>query len=206
MVNGKHFFQAMRLWLLSPHFVRQAHNHFNGLHAGTSPTLWATRYGIRADLYLWGRISCALKTGLKRAVPRSKKDHDVLKRPQKNAPRLVTTSHVCYSGSPRTSNRICTKPYLNYELRHRFLRGWFEARLSVANKKGSTSSTMNYRSISLSNCMYIVLARLILDAMQQPINAAVSESQAKGYSTLPQAMNLVLELHKKSEKNCIYSI
>ena len=50
--------------------------------------------------------------------------------------------------------------------------------------------------------MCIVLARLILDAIQEPINAALSHTQAgsrKGYATSQQAMNLIMELHEKLE-------
>ena len=53
---------------------------------------------------------------------------------------------------------------------------------------------MNYRPIGVSNCL---LARLILDAIQQPINTALPDTQAgsrKGYTTSQQAMNLLMLL------------
>ena len=65
---------------------------------------------------------------------------------------------------------------------------------------------MNYRPISVSNSIYIVLVRLILDAIQQPINAALSDTQAgsrKGYTTSQQAMNLLMELHERPEGSYI---
>ena len=61
-------------------------------------------------------------------------------------------------------------------------------------------------AISVSNCIYIVLALLILDAIQQPINTALCDTQAgshKGY-TSQQAMNLLMELHERPEGSCIY--
>ena len=57
----------------------------------------------------------------------------------------------------------------------------------IAHKKG------------LNWAMYIVLARLILDAIRQPINTALSDTQAGGrkrYTTSQQAMNLPMELHE----------
>ena len=79
---------------------------------------------------------------------------------------------------------------------------WLEAGLSIMYKKGNTTSAMNYRPISVSNCIYIVLARLILDAIQQPISTALSDTQAgsrKGYTTSQQAMNLIMDLHARPE-------
>ena len=83
---------------------------------------------------------------------------------------------------------------------------WLEARLSLVYKKGSTTSAMNYRPINASNCIYIVLAQLILDAIQQPINTTLSDVQAvsrKGYTTSQQAMNLLMELHERPEGSYI---
>ena len=71
---------------------------------------------------------------------------------------------------------------------------WLEARLSLLYKKGNRMLAMNYRPISVS--IYIVLARLILDAIQKPINTALSDTQAgsrKGCTTSQQAMNLLTE-------------
>ena len=65
---------------------------------------------------------------------------------------------------------------------------------------------MNYRPISVSNCIYIVLARLILDPIQQSINTALSDTQAgscKDYTTSQQAMNLLMELHERPEGSYI---
>ena len=61
---------------------------------------------------------------------------------------------------------------------------------------------MNYRPISVSNCIYIVLARLILDAIQQPINTTLFDTQAgsrEGYTTSQQAMDLIMDLHARPE-------
>ena len=65
---------------------------------------------------------------------------------------------------------------------------------------------MNYKPINVSNSIYIVLARLILDAIQQPINTTLSDTQAgsrKGYTTSQQAMNLLMELHERPEGSYI---
>ena len=65
---------------------------------------------------------------------------------------------------------------------------------------------MNYRPISVSNSIYIVLAQLILDAIQQPIGTTLSDTQAgsrKGYTTSQQAMNLLMELHARPEDSYI---
>ena len=73
-------------------------------------------------------------------------------------------------------------------------------------KKGNTTSGMNYRPISVSNCIYIVLARLILDAIQQPINTAMFDTQAgsrKGCTTSQQAVNLIMDLHERPEGSYI---
>ena len=83
---------------------------------------------------------------------------------------------------------------------------WPEARLSLLYKKGNTTYAMNFRPISVSNCIYIVQARLILDAIQQPINTTLSDTQVgsrKGYTTSPQAMNLLVELHERPEGSYI---
>ena len=82
---------------------------------------------------------------------------------------------------------------------------WLEARLSLLHQKCNTTSAMNYRPITVSNCTYIVLARLILDAIQ-PINTTLSDTQVgsrKGYTTSEQAMNLVMELHERPEGSYI---
>ena len=66
---------------------------------------------------------------------------------------------------------------------------WLEAELSLLYKKGNTASAMSYRPISVSNYIYIVLARLILNAIQLPINTALCDTQAgsrEGYTTSQQ--------------------
>ena len=66
---------------------------------------------------------------------------------------------------------------------------------------------MNYRPISVSNCIYIVLAQLILDAIQQSINTAPSDTQAgsrKGYTTSQQIMNFLMELLERPEGSYIH--
>ena len=77
---------------------------------------------------------------------------------------------------------------------------WLEARLSFLYKKGNRMCAMNHRPVSVSNSIYIVLARLILDAIQQPVNAALSDTHAgsrKGYTTSRQAKTLFMELHER---------
>ena len=77
-----------------------------------------------------------------------------------------------------------------------------EARLSLLYKKGNTTSAINYGPTNVSNSFYIVLARLILDAIQQPMNTALSDTQAgsrKGHTTLQQAINLLMDLHERPE-------
>ena len=70
-------------------------------------------------------------------------------------------------------------------------------RLSLLCKTGSMTSAMNHRHINVSNCVYMVLARLILDAIQRPINKAPGDTQVgsrKGYTT-HQTMSQIMELH-----------
>ena len=69
--------------------------------------------------------------------------------------------------------------------------------------KCTISQVFTYWPISVSNCMYVVLASLMLDVIQQPINAALFNTQAgscKRYTSWQQAMNLIImDLHEMPE-------
>ena len=88
-----------------------------------------------------------------------------------------------------------------------------EARLCLLCKKGNTMFAMNYRPISVSNSICTILARLILDAIQKPINTALSDTLSeagsrKGCTTSQQVMNLLMELHERPEGSyiCLFDI
>ena len=67
-------------------------------------------------------------------------------------------------------------------------------------------NAMNYRAICMSNSMCIVLARLTLNAIQQPINKALSNTLPRsrcGYTTSQKPMKVVRELYEKLEGSYI---
>ena len=70
---------------------------------------------------------------------------------------------------------------------------WSTSRVTLLYKKGSPTSALNYRPISVSGCMYTLFASLLLQAMERPLNQASSPEQAgarKGHTTSAQALNL----------------
>ena len=70
---------------------------------------------------------------------------------------------------------------------------WTSSRVSLLYKKGSPASALRYQPISVSGCMYTLFASLLLQAMERPLNQALSPEQAgarKGHTTSAQALNL----------------
>ena len=67
------------------------------------------------------------------------------------------------------------------------------SQVTLLYKKGSPTSALNYRPISMSGCMYTLFASLLLQAMERPLSQALSPDQAgarKGHTTSAQALNL----------------
>ena len=70
---------------------------------------------------------------------------------------------------------------------------WSSSQVTLLYKKGSPTSALNYRPISVSGCMYTLFASLLLQAMERPLSQALSPEQAgarKGHTTSAQALNL----------------
>ena len=64
-------------------------------------------------------------------------------------------------------------------------------------KKGPTRSATNYRPISVNHSMYVILAKLILNAIQHPLDASLSPHQygsRKGHTPTKQAIQLLTTL------------
>ena len=125
--------------------------------------------------------------GFKLGNPTWKQFGDVIKQPKNKAPGPDKISLHLSQWLPKEFQWDLYQAILNVWGTGEILSHWPEARVPLLYKKGNTTSAMTYRPISVSsNCIYIVLARLILDAIQQPINRAVSDTQAgsrKGYTT-----------------------
>ena len=124
--------------------------------------------------------------GFKVGSPSWQKFREVIKKPEKKAPGPDKISPHLLQWLPKDLQWGLYQAHLDIWGTREIPPQWLEARLSLLYKKGTTTSAMNYRPINGSNCMHIVLARLILDAIQQPINIALSDTQAgsrKGYTT-----------------------
>ena len=133
------------------------------------------------------------REGFKLGSPTWKQFCEVIKQPGKKAPRPDKISPHPLQWLPRELQWDLYRAVFDVWDTGEIPSHWLEAKLSLLYKKGNTDSAMNYRPISVSNCIYIVLARLILDAIQQPINAALSNTHAgshNGYTTSQQAMNM----------------
>ena len=66
------------------------------------------------------------------------------------------------------------------------------ARVDQYYKKSSPTSALNYRPISVSSCMYTLFASLLLQAMEQPLNRALSPAQAGTKRTHHQCSGIKL--------------
>ena len=144
--------------------------------------------------------------GFKLGNPTWKQFCEVIKQPKKKAPGPDKISPHLLQWLPKELRWDLYQAILDVWGTGEIPPHWLEARLSLLYKKGNTTSAMNYRPISVSNSIYIVLARLILDAIQQPINTALFDTQAgsrKGDTTSQQAMNLLMELHERPEGSYI---
>ena len=129
---------------------------------------------------------------------------EVIKQPKKKAPGPNKISPPLLQWLPKELRWDLYQAILDVWETAEIPSHWLEARLSLLYKKGNAVSAMSHRPINISNCIYIVLARLILDAVQQPINTAVFDTQAGSYTTWQHAMNLLVELHERCEGSYIY--
>ena len=76
---------------------------------------------------------------------------------------------------------------------------WLQARIAMIYKSGPPEAARSYRPISIATGMYSILARLILDTLRGPIDAALSDPQAgcrRGYTTSQQALRISMLLHQ----------
>ena len=55
---------------------------------------------------------------------------------------------------------------------------WLQARIAMIYKSGPPEAARSYRPTNLATGMYSILARLILDTLRGPIDAALSDPQA----------------------------
>ena len=79
---------------------------------------------------------------------------------------------------------------------------WLQSRISLLYKKGPTRSATNYRPISVNHSLYVILAKLILNAIQQPLDASLSPHQygsRKGHTPTKQAIQLLTTLSTADE-------
>ena len=70
---------------------------------------------------------------------------------------------------------------------------WLQARIAMIYKSGPPEAARSYRPISVATGMYSILARLILETLRGPIDAALSDPQAgcrPGYTTSQQALRM----------------
>ena len=64
-------------------------------------------------------------------------------------------------------------------------------------KSGPREAARSYRHISVATGMYSILARLILDTLRGPINAVLSDAQARcrrGYTTSQQGLRCGMQM------------
>ena len=76
---------------------------------------------------------------------------------------------------------------------------WLQARIAMIYKSGPREAARSYRSIGVATGMYSILARLVLDTLRGPIDAALSNPQAgcrQGYTTSQQALCMSMLLHQ----------
>ena len=76
---------------------------------------------------------------------------------------------------------------------------WLQARIAMIYKSAPPEAARSYRPISVATGMYSILARLILDTLRGPIDAALSDPQAgcrRGYTTSQQALRMSMLLHQ----------
>ena len=154
---------------------------------------------------MMNNILCPQK-GFKLGYPTWKQFGDVIRQPRKAAPGPDKISPHLLQWLPKELQWDLYQAILDVWGTGEIPSHWLEARLSLLYKKGNATSAMNYRPISVSNCICIVLAWLILDAIQQPINTALSGTQAgsrKSYTISQQAMNLLMDLHERPEGSYI---
>ena len=79
---------------------------------------------------------------------------------------------------------------------------WLLSRVALIYKKGSTQSALNYRPISVSCCMYLLISRLLLHALKEPLEKSLSPTQAgsrKGCTTSSHALNLWSDLLQREK-------
>ena len=58
------------------------------------------------------------------------------------------------------------------------LHHWLQARIAMIYKSGPPETACSYQPMSIATGMYSILALLILDTLQGPVDAALSDSQA----------------------------
>ena len=74
-----------------------------------------------------------------------------------------------------------------------------QARIAMIYKAGCPEAACSYRPINIATGMYSILARLILDTLRGPIDAALFDPQAgcrQGYTTSQQALRMLMLLHQ----------
>ena len=76
---------------------------------------------------------------------------------------------------------------------------WLQARIAMIYKSGPPQAARSCRPISVATGIYSILARLILDTLRGPIDAALSDPHAgcsRGYTTSQQALRMSMLLHQ----------
>ena len=203
--QGKSFFQSLRIWLLTPFRT-----------SSPQPTEGSTRWHLphfsREPPWDQDKSMSMMKDiirpqeGFKLGSLTWKRFCKVIKQPKKKAPGPDKISPLLLRWLSKELPWDLYQAIPDVWEKGEIPSHWLEARLSLLHKKGNTAFAMNYRPIVISNCIYIVLARLLLDAIRQPINTALSDTQAgsrTSYTTSQQAMNLLLELHERHEGSYI---
>ena len=85
---------------------------------------------------------------------------------------------------------------------------WLLSHVTLICKKGPTRSALNYRPISVSCRMYLLISRLLLNALKEALEKSLSPTQAgsrKGYTTSSHALSLWSELVQREKSyDCIF--
>ena len=190
--GGKQFFQTAKTWLLNPFQITSPQPTMNSANrhlpcfAGNPPhdtkqtaqlmqSILRSQPGHNAAPPTWKAFLRALRQPKdKSAGPEGFSPHLLTHLPQVLQWDLYqSVIHTWSSGQvPQT---------------------WLQSRIGLLYKKGPTRSATNYRPISVNHSMYVILAKLMLTAIQQPLDASLSPHQygsRRGHTPTKQAIQL----------------
>ena len=121
-------------------------------------------------------------------------------------------SSVSTRGGIDSSRRNCVPQVLQWDLYQAVIhtwalghvpQAWLQSRISLLYTKGRTRSATNYRPISVNHySLYVILTKLILNAIQHPLDASLSPHQygsRKGHTPTKQAIQLLTTLSSAEE-------